>query len=353
MARYRRFCNKIYQATRYVLSRIDADFVPYKTLVRTGAETLPERWIMHKFNVAADNIHKALDEREFSQASQIVYHYWYDHLCDVFIENSKKLLQESTPEEKAGVMNTLYSALEGGLTLIHPFMPFLSEELFQRLPRRPDDTTPSIVVAAYPAFRTDHCDPEASTQYELLLACSRAIRSLTSEYGLKQGGEAFIYCRDAAKYDLIESETAQIGALVGKSDTSITVTANQEAAPTGCAVCTVSSTVTVLVDVAERVDPALIAKTHEKLIQAKDSAARQRKLIEGFDSAEMVSSAVRELEMARLAATEAEASNRASSIEQFKKLCLAIGLEVILGSCEAQRMAYKATCGLDDTKGQL
>jgi valyl-tRNA synthetase len=69
-------------------------------------------------------------------------------LCDVFIENSKAIISDGTAEERKSAMETLYTALEGALRMIHPFMPFLSEELWQRLPKRPGDKTPSITIAA-------------------------------------------------------------------------------------------------------------------------------------------------------------------------------------------------------------
>jgi valyl-tRNA synthetase len=90
MAGYRRFCNKIYQATKYVLGKIPADYAPPAKVAKTGKETLPERWILHRLNTASKAIHQALDEREFSRSSQIVYRYWYDDLCDVFIVGHKR-----------------------------------------------------------------------------------------------------------------------------------------------------------------------------------------------------------------------------------------------------------------------
>jgi len=85
MAGFRRFSNKIYQATKYVLGRIPDDYTPPAQLSKTGKETLPERWILHKLNESAGRIHHALENRDFSKSSQIVYRYWYDNLCDVFI----------------------------------------------------------------------------------------------------------------------------------------------------------------------------------------------------------------------------------------------------------------------------
>jgi valyl-tRNA synthetase len=85
MAANRRFCNKIYQATKYVLGKMGDDFVPRETSKKTGRESLAERWILHKMSVAARQINAALEAREFSRSTQIVYQYWYEQMCDVFI----------------------------------------------------------------------------------------------------------------------------------------------------------------------------------------------------------------------------------------------------------------------------
>jgi valyl-tRNA synthetase len=77
--------------------------------------------------------------------------------------------------------------------MIHPFMPFLSEELWQRLPRRPSDTTPSIVRAAYPEESADFEDPKSAIDYELILESSKGIRSLTAEYGIKDNGKGILH----------------------------------------------------------------------------------------------------------------------------------------------------------------
>ena len=73
--------------------------------------------------------------------------------------------------------------------MIHPFMPFLTEELWQRLPRRPDDSTRTIVKAAYPTYEASLDDPESEAAYELVLGISKGIRSLMSEYSLKDEGK--------------------------------------------------------------------------------------------------------------------------------------------------------------------
>lgn len=104
-------------------------------------------------------------------------------------ENSKAILQDGSDENKASITDTLYTAVEGGLTLIHPFMPFLSEELWQRLPRRDGDKTLSIVKARYPEFKADLEDEEAVEKYELVISCAKGLRSLMAEHGVKREGE--------------------------------------------------------------------------------------------------------------------------------------------------------------------
>ena len=198
---YRKFCNKIYQATKYMLNKLDADFVPQKTAAVTGKESLAERWILHKMTTCAKEINQALADREFMRSTTYIYAYWYSQLCDVYIENSKAIIQDGTPEEKRSAIETLYTAVESALTMIHPYMPFLTEELWQRLPRRPGDKTPSIVLAKYPVFDESMYDPKSEEAYELVLGVSRGIRSLMAEYSLKDEGtglfsaprESYIY----------------------------------------------------------------------------------------------------------------------------------------------------------------
>jgi len=185
---YRKFCNKIFQATKYVLGSLPQDFTPSKSGIARG-ETLAERWILHKMNSAAKEINRAIEDREFSKSSQIIYRYWYNELCDVYIENSKGIIRDGTESERESAMQTLYTALDAALTMIHPFMPFITEEMWQRMPRRPEDQTKSIMIAKYPTYNEKLDDPESERAYELVLGCSKAARSLMAEYALKDEAE--------------------------------------------------------------------------------------------------------------------------------------------------------------------
>lgn len=183
--KYRKFCNKIYQAMKYVLGSLPLNYVSHTTGARTGKKSLAEKWILHKLTHAVKGINKALADREFAHFTTIVYQYWYNYLCDVYIENSKAIIHDGTEEEKRSAIDTLYTALDSALTMIHPFMPFVTKELWQRLSRRPEDKTPSIVLAKYAEFDAELNNPKAETAYELVLDVFKGICSLMTEYSLK------------------------------------------------------------------------------------------------------------------------------------------------------------------------
>ena len=144
-------------------------FFPCESSVLTGKESLPERWILTKLNTAAKQINQALEGREFAKSTQISYRYLYDELFDVYIENSKSIISDGTPDEARSAKDTLYTAIESGLRMVAPFMPFLTEELWQRLPRRPGDNTASITIVNYPEYESSFHDPKSEMAYELVL----------------------------------------------------------------------------------------------------------------------------------------------------------------------------------------
>ena len=318
--RYRRFCNKIYQATRFVLGNLENDWKPD---VRTpGKSELPhlslaEKWILHKLTIACREIEAALSNREFQQACGIAYQYFYNNLCDVFIENSKAIIQKDSTK------NTLYTALEGSLTMIHPFMPFITEELWQRLPRRPGDSTPSIVLAKYPTYDSSLDDPAAEDAYELVLGISRGIRSLLAGYEIKDDGVVYVQTSNPSAHATCTAEVASIRSLSGKAASSITILGSNDAKPLGCVVFAVSSDAAVFLSVKGKVDfDAEIAKAQKKLERANEVVKKQRAILEDKEYKAKVSEELQEVERKRLKDAEAEAGEFEESIGMFERLKL-------------------------------
>lgn len=318
---YRKFCNKIYQAAKYVLGKLSDDFVPYESSTAVKPASLAERWILHKLSAAARDINQALTEREFQRSTSIVYQFWYNHLCDVYIENSKSIIQEGTQEQANSAKNTLYTALEGALAMIHPYMPFITEELWQRLPRRPGDRTPSITKAAYPQHDEALDEPAAEAAYELVLDVSKGVRSLLAEYAIRENGKVYVYTYDEISYHTAKDQLQSIRSLSGKGLGSIEVLTKDEEKPTGCVVFAVSSGAAVFLHVKGRVDiDTEIQKISGKLAKAHDGISRQRKLLNDPAYQAKVGHDVQDLERKRLKDLETEAAAYQGTLEQFERL---------------------------------
>ncbi|KAF4979905.1 hypothetical protein FZEAL_3986 [Fusarium zealandicum] len=319
---YRKFCNKIFQATKYVLGSLPQDFSPAKSGVARG-KTLAERWILHKMNSAAKDINLAIEDREFSKATLIVYRYWYNELCDVYIENSKAIIRDGTEEERNSAIQTLYTSLEAALTMIHPFMPYITEEMWQRMPRRPEDETKSIMVAKYPIYAEELNDPESERAYELVLGCVRATRSLMAEYALKEDVEVIIQAYNDTALTTVKEQVSSIKSLSGKGIKGAEILTPDAARPAGCVAYPVSTEAAVFLHVKGRVDlEAEIAKAQKRLDKAKANMQKQEKILNDPSYREKVSDAVRETDEKRLADAKQELHSFEETIKQFEQLKL-------------------------------
>ncbi|KAG7105018.1 Valine--tRNA ligase like protein [Verticillium longisporum] len=326
MHAYRRFCNKIWQASKYVLGRLPEDFVPL-TKLDTAELSIPERWILHRMNVAVKGINDTLEAREFSKSTQFAYQFFYDELCDIFIENSKTILSDGSPEAQSSVQQTLFLALDVALRLMHPFMPFITEELWQRLPKRENDTTKTIMLAPYPAFDASLEFETDAREYELGLSCAQGIRSLTSEYNVRADGRAFIKASTADSYTKINEQVAAIKSLSGKGIAELHIVgpeAQEGAIPDGCAVFVLTADLSVFLELGSRLNniDAEIKKIQAKLQKSQGAAKKQQELMskDGFE--DKVSDVVLTTERKKLADAQSAAENYEKTIEQFQKMKL-------------------------------
>ncbi|KAJ5898663.1 hypothetical protein N7504_008951 [Penicillium tannophilum] len=321
---YRRFCNKIYQATKFVLGKLGDDFKPQAKVTKTGHESLSERWILHKFNLAAKEVNEVLENREFSSAANIIYQYWYSQLCDVFIENSKYLLAaDASPETQESAKQTLYTALEGALTLIHPIMPFVTEHLWQRLPRRPEDKTISIMRAKYPEYQAEFEDPAAEAAYELILNSSKAIRSILAQYDVKTKGDVIIQTYDATSQQTVSEQITTIKSLGGKTLGELShLGPDNKTPPAGCVVAAVGAEAAVYLRVSKEVALEQEEKAKAALERARETVRRSQTIMSAPTWKDKVKVEVREQEEKRLRDAESEAAHLEEQIKEFEKLRL-------------------------------
>jgi valyl-tRNA synthetase len=273
-------------------------------------------------NEAAKQVNMNLEQREFSRATQVIYRYIYDELCDVFIENSKAIIQDGTPEEKTSASNTLYTAIEGALLLIHPFMCFLSEELWQRLPRRQGDSTRSITIAKYPEFDASFEDQEAEKSYGLVLSCSKGIRSLVAENKTEKA-KFIIQASDNASHKILKEQVTSIRSLSGKGIEAIEIISQDQPTPTKSYCYLATFNVVLYLEIAKAIDvDEEIAKAQAKLKKSSQAYDKQLKFVSTEDFKGKVNEAVQQTEKEKLDELQSQVRNYEKSIEMFSALKL-------------------------------
>jgi len=137
---------------------------------------LVERWIFSRAARTAAQMNDALAEYRFHEAAHVVYHFVWGDFCDWYIEWQKPLLTSSDREAATAAWRNIFSVFEAALRLLHPFMPFLTEELWHRLPQA--STAKSIALAEYPAPKPEWIDEEAERQFALLQETITAAREI-------------------------------------------------------------------------------------------------------------------------------------------------------------------------------
>ncbi|KAF7371107.1 Valyl-tRNA synthetase [Mycena sanguinolenta] len=318
---YRKFCNKIFNATKFAMLKLDESFVPEPSAKPTGKESLVEQWILHKLNVAATELNTHLAERNFMSATTSAYNFWLYELCDVYIEVMKPMTDEAAPmETRRSAQQTLYTCLDHGLRLLHPFMPFVTEELWQRLPRRPNDSTPSIMVSSFPVFDKAYVFESADQQFNLVFNALKTGRSLAASYNLQSDIQLFLHVQTDEEAALFESQVSTIVALT-KGCKSAKVVRDLKDIPEGCGGTVVTPTIAVHALVRGLVDLDVeIGKCDKKLDLARLNLQKIVKLESQPDYEETVPENVRLTNSEKRKTIEAEISTLELSKSMFVKL---------------------------------
>ncbi|KAJ2212026.1 valine--tRNA ligase [Coemansia sp. RSA 1813] len=253
---YRKFCNKLWNATRFALMKLGDDFVPLAEATPTGHESLAEKWILQRLNVAVRSVNAALEEMNLMAATTAIYSFWLYELCDVYIEYIKPITApDADADGRRSAQQTLYTCLDEGLKLLHPIMPFVTEELWQRLPRRKSDAVPSICIAPYPVPRDEYDDSKAEADFEVAMNIAKAGRSLAADYNVLAKSTFYISNSSGASYAHTSAQADGIATLI-KGCQSITVLKPGETTPAGCAVFSISDEIAMHLLVRGQVDIA-------------------------------------------------------------------------------------------------
>ena len=195
---YRHFANKIWNASRFALMNLEAfEMATVPTVSDLADYSLPDRWIRGRLNQVIREVEKALENYKFNEATHILYQFIWHEFCDWYLELIKPYLyQDQDKERRALAQQTLLRVLDDTLRLLHPFMPFITEEIWQQLPLKKEDGT--IMRVHFPRADERFDDDQAAEEMALVIEVITALRNIRGEMNIPPGEQitAFLRTKD-------------------------------------------------------------------------------------------------------------------------------------------------------------
>ena len=217
-----RFANKIWNATRFLLMNLED-----RNLVEITPDKLNtmDKWIYHQLNSAINTINKAMTSYRFNEAAQAVYSFFWNDYCDWYIEASKMKLLHGTAEEKDLAISILMDVLEKSMRLMHPYLSFVTEEIYQKLPNNKG----MLINQDYPKFDEAFDFAEDSKVVSELQEAVRNVRSVRSKLGIAPEKKLHVVIRPSEGFyatDVFISEKSLMATFMGAGNLEIDTTAS-------------------------------------------------------------------------------------------------------------------------------
>ena len=225
---YRNFANKIWNAARFCL--LNSEGAGVKAAVLQQSTALHDRWIISRLNRTARDLNAAIDAYEFHGAVQSLYHFFWDDFCDWYIELTKAdVTAEQESDARTEARTRLLTVLEQALRLLHPFMPYITEELWQRLPGEKKmheayaGAEPTVMLTAYPEGNAASIDEATEAEMRAIIELISRVRNIRSEMNIKPGERIpiVIAAPDPNLRRVFEAAGEQIARLVRASELSV------------------------------------------------------------------------------------------------------------------------------------
>ena len=200
------FINKIWNASRYALMNV-GDLTADQVDI-TGEKTLADKWILTRLNQTIGKVTELFEKFEFGEAGRLLYRFIWDDFCDWYIEMSKETLAGDDEAAKLTTRSILVYVLDNTLRLLHPIMPFVTEEIWQSVPHVGE----SLVVATYPTVHPEQMDEKAAEEMEFLMDFIRSVRTVRNEMNTPLSKPINIIAKvsDAAHYAVLKENESYI-----------------------------------------------------------------------------------------------------------------------------------------------
>mmetsp|Transcript_14060 Transcript_14060/g.31147 ORF Transcript_14060/g.31147 Transcript_14060/m.31147 type:complete len:1038 (+) Transcript_14060:105-3218(+) len=271
---YRHFCNKLWNAVKFAMLNFGDGFVA-KGLQPDAQLAWEDRWILSRLAAAATGANSGFEAYEFSGVVTATYNFWLYDFCDVYLEAIKPRMRGDDETEKDIAREVIYVCMDWGLRLLHPVLPYITEELYQRLPGS-SVKSESICIADYPQGSIAWNMPIVEDEMVAVKSIVHTCRSTSASLGIPNNArpKAIIKHADAAKSKMFAARAEAISTLAKIGEVS--VAAPDAAVPAGFLGALVSADCTVYFEVAGNVD---IEEQKKKVVRKMES---NKKLLAGY-----------------------------------------------------------------------
>lgn len=266
----RNFANKIWNASRFALMNLegydkDAKLAPY---------TLADKWILSRLQDTEKDVTNFLENFELGEAGRLLYEFIWGELCDWYIELAKpRLYNKDNPNERATAQHVLCEVLGSAMKLLHPYMPFITEEIWQCLPHEGG----SIMVSSWPKYQEDLIDQDAEAGMSAIMDVIKAIRNMRAEVNAAPGRKVpAILLVDADFKKVLETNAAYIKLLATVDE--LTIEDNNNSNKPQNAMTTVVNGIEVYLPLKGLID---VEKENARLKKELETLSKEIKRIEG------------------------------------------------------------------------
>ena len=261
----RNFANKVWNASRFIMMNLDKAEVP--DTVDPAEMRIADKWMLHKINELTREVTENMEKFELGIAVQKVYDFIWEEFCDWYIEMVKPRLTDDADESKAAALWTLKAVLSDALKLLHPFMPFITEEIYCTL----NPSEESVMIADWPVYREDRCFAKEARMMERTKEAVRAIRAIRTDMNvpLSKKTKVFVVSADEEVLETFRTGKNVFAALAKATDVLVRTD------KTGIgedAVSTLIPGATIYLPFAELVD---VDKEIERLTKEKERLAKE------------------------------------------------------------------------------
>ncbi|KAF3226123.1 valine--tRNA ligase [Orbilia oligospora] len=304
----REFCDGLYETVQGALRMLPGDYKPMKSAYgQRMAQGIGDRYILHRLNTASRDVEGAMEEKRFWEATRGIKNLWCHHI-PTYLKCYHSYEEDDTDPDRLSAAETLYAVIDGALRLTHPFMPFITEELWQKLPKYPHDDTPSIMLAEFPKRSPEFEYPYAEEEFTLIMNCAKEIQLLCQENGYPGMSKVYIKSRCFMSQQTLEKHTAELQQQSGV--TNIKFLRSGDEAPSGSIASPLSEDISIYLSDGNRPDSRDdISELQLKLKTAQRKVLRQENKLRESALRDLIDERDRKVEESRLEVYKARVKN--------------------------------------------